>query len=561
MRTGSESFRPTALQFIKKETSGMNDKSRFRIFLACFMTLIAAGVGFAVRGNILGDWSAAYGFTQYELGSITGGGLIGFGIIIILASLITDLVGYRTILILAGLAHVLSLVITVAASQAFEAGGKEAAYECLYWGMFVFAIANGLCEAAINPLTADLYPNQKTHYLNILHAGWPGGLVIGGLINKLFLGDSPWITDLGWELALGLFLIPTVFYLLIVLKEPFPQSEAVKSGVSYSQMLASLASPILLFLFLLHACVGYVELGTDSWIQKITDAILEGQGPILFVWASLLMFGLRFFAGPIIEKINPIGLLFVSAVIGTVGLAMIGYAEGTVVIWLAVTIYAIGKTFYWPTMLGVVGERFPQGGAVTMGMLGGIGMLSAGYLGAPGIGYKQDYFASQKLEQTAPETYERFKADSPSNFPVPGVFPEVNGLDGGRVGVLMDSDGPGVTLADTITKLPDNEDLQKLDAWWKTAKDHQKTDITPVTEADIFGGRQALIYTAAVPAFMAVGYLLLAGYFQVSGGYTVEQLGSDSEATPASPDDTGDGGEGAPPLPDQSDGDSFGDET
>ena len=301
----------------------MNDKSRFRIFLACFMTLIAAGVGFAVRGNILGDWSAAYGFTQYELGSITGGGLIGFGIIIILASLITDLVGYRTILILAGLAHVLSLVITVAASQAFESGGKESAYECLYWGMFVFAIANGLCEAAINPLTADLYPNQKTHYLNILHAGWPGGLVIGGLISKLFLGDSPWITDLGWELALGLFLIPTVFYLLIALKEPFPQSEAVKSGVSYSQMLASLASPILLFLFLLHACVCDVELGTDSWIQKSTDAILEGQGPILFVWASLLMFGLRFFAGPIIEKINPIGLLFVSAVIGTVGLAMI----------------------------------------------------------------------------------------------------------------------------------------------------------------------------------------------------------------------------------------------
>ena len=196
-----------------------------------------------------------------------------------------------------------------------------------------------------------------------------------------------------------------------------------------------------------------------------------------------------------------------------------------------------------------------------MGMLGGIGMLSAGYLGAPGIGYKQDYFASQKLEQTAPETYERFKADSPSNFPVPGVFPEVNGLDGGRVGVLMDSDGPGVTLADTITKLPDNEDLQKLDAWWKTAKDHQKTDITPVTEADIFGGRQALIYTAAVPAFMAVGYLLLAGYFQVSGGYTVEQLGSDSEATPDSPDDTGDGGEAPPPRPGQSDGDSFGDET
>jgi MFS family permease len=505
------------------------------------MTLIAAGVGFAVRGNILGDWSAKFGFTQYELGSITGGGLIGFGIIIILASLITDLVGYRTILILAGIAHVLSLVITVAASTAFETGGKEAAYSYLYWGMFVFAIANGLCEAAINPLTADLFPQKKTHYLNILHAGWPGGLVIGGLISKLFLGDGAWITDLGWETALGLFLIPTAYYLFVACKEPFPRSEAAKSGVTYGQMLALLASPVLLLLFVLHACVGYVELGTDSWIQKITDAILEGQGPILFVWASLLMFGLRFFAGPIVEKINPIGLLFLSSVIGTIGLLMIGFAEGAIVIWIAVTVYAIGKTFYWPTMLGVVGERFPRGGAVTMGMLGGIGMLSAGYLGAPGIGYKQDYFASQKLEQTSPETYKRFKADSPSNFPIPMIFPEVNGLDGGRVGVLTDTKGPGVTLADTVAKLPNNPDIKKLDDWWNTAKEHQETDIDPIKTAGLFGGRQALIYTACVPAFMAIGYLLLAGYFRSRGGYTVEQLGSESSAAPTSPDDTADG--------------------
>ncbi|MFP6769965.1 MAG: MFS transporter [Planctomycetaceae bacterium] len=506
----------------------MNDKNS-RLFLACFMTLIAAGIGFAVRGEILGAWSAQFGFTQLELGTITGGGLVGFGLIIILASLITDRVGYRTILMAACLCHILSLVVTVAASAAFESGGKESAYQCLYWGSFIFAIANGLCEAAINPLTADLYPNQKTHYLNILHAGWPGGLVLGGLINKMFLGNAAWITELKWEIALGFYLVPTLYYGMVVLRNPFPQSEASKSGISYGRMLAELASPVLLFLFLLHACVGYVELGTDSWIQAITGAILSGQGPILFVWASILMFGLRFFAGPIVERINPIGLLLISAVTGAIGLVLIGTANGTAMIWIAVTVYALGKTFYWPTMLGVVGERFPRGGAVTMGMLGGIGMLSAGFLGAPGIGYKQDYFASKQLESTAAETYGRYKADKPSNYPVP-VFPEITGLDGGKVAVILDEKGAGATLADTVAKLPDNEDVKKRAAWWKEAQQHQKTDKQPIDDARIYGGRQALIYTAIVPAFMAFGYLVLALYFRSTGGYTVEHLdgGGDS---------------------------------
>ena len=50
---------------------------------------------------------------------------------------------------------------------------------CLYWGMFIFAFANGTLEAVANPLVATLFPNNRTHYLNILHASWPAGLVIG----------------------------------------------------------------------------------------------------------------------------------------------------------------------------------------------------------------------------------------------------------------------------------------------------------------------------------------------------------------------------------------------
>jgi MFS family permease len=161
-----------------------------RLLWAGFMAILAAGVGYSVRGGILGQWANQFGFTMTELGAITGGGLTGFGIVIILGSLIADKVGYGKLMITAFALHFLSAVITLAAPAAFAAGGKSAAFNCLFWGMFIFAIGNGLCEAVVNPLTATLFPKNKSHYLNILHAGWPAGLVLGGLASAMMAGSA-----------------------------------------------------------------------------------------------------------------------------------------------------------------------------------------------------------------------------------------------------------------------------------------------------------------------------------------------------------------------------------
>ena len=203
-----------------------------------------------------------------------------------------------------------------------------------------------------------------------------------------------------------------------------------------NQRLAEFAAPLLLFILLIHAMVGYVELGTDSWIGQITGAIMQspGSGMLLFVYTSALMFALRFVAGPIVHKISPLGLLFVSGILGATGLTLLGNATSVIGCIAAVTVYALGKTFLWPTMLGVVSEQFPKGGAIAIGMLGGAGMLSAGLLGGPGIGFKQDYYASAKLAETK-ETFDRYKAASPSKF----MGFEAAGLDGAKVGVLENS--------------------------------------------------------------------------------------------------------------------------
>ncbi|MGC4003534.1 MAG: MFS transporter [Pirellulales bacterium] len=285
--------------------------SQTLIFIASFLTLIAAGMGFGARGEILGQW-ARYGFTKTDLGQISGFGLAGFGGIILIASLVTDRIGYKAIMLAAFVCHLVSAGILLAADSIFNTQGTAGAFRYLSLGMTIFSVGNGLCEAAINPLVATLYPTKKTHYLNILHAGWPGGLVLGALCGK-YLGH------MGWQVPMLAFLVPTLLYGLITLVKRFPTSEATKAGVSYGTMFAQLAYPLMIVLLLLHALVGYVELGTDSWISSITNKISLGQGAYLFIYASTMMFILRFFAGPIVERINPLGLLFVTRFWGRPG--------------------------------------------------------------------------------------------------------------------------------------------------------------------------------------------------------------------------------------------------
>lgn len=462
-----------------------------KIFWASFLTLIAAGIGFAVRSAVLAEWETIFGFTKTELGTITGGGLVGMAFTIIGFSLVADRVGYKLILIGAFILHVSSALLTLAATPVFHAAGKNATYWCLYVGMFMFSLANGMCEAAINPLVATLYPKQKTHYLNILHAGWPGGLILGGLLAFFFVGKEAKIAYLRWEIPMVFFLVPTLWYGFIVIKEHFPISEARAAGIKFGEMLAQFAAPMLLFLLVLHALVGYVELGTDSWIPNIMKQFFPNSSILLLVYTAGLMFVLRFFAGPIVEHINPLGLLFASAVLACIGLysmgSMLAAASG-IGILAAATIYGIGKTFFWPTMLGVVGERFPKGGALVMGAMGGVGMASAGLLGGPGIGYTQDVNVTAKLKEINTAVYEQVKSGEQNHFL---FFPPVAGLDGTKVAALP----------------PDS------------------AEANDVKKAIDFGGSSALKVTAAIPATMAIGYLILLLYFRAIGGYKLVEIG------------------------------------
>src|SRR5207245_3044945 len=181
-----------------------------QLFLASFFTLIAAGVLFGIRGTILGDWETQFDFTKGDLGVITGFGLTGFGITIIACSSIADRIGYRPLMIFAFVLHTLSAVVIISAAPVAGIGGNRWAFYSLCAGNFMFFLANGVCESVINPLVATLYPRQKTHYLNILHAGWPGGLVLGTILAYLFCGRDAMAVRLPWEVAVGFFVPPVL---------------------------------------------------------------------------------------------------------------------------------------------------------------------------------------------------------------------------------------------------------------------------------------------------------------------------------------------------------------
>lgn len=519
-----------------------------RLLWAGFMAILAAGMGFGIRGGIFDNWAGEFGFTATQLGAIGGAGFTGFCFGIIIGGVVCDKIGYGPLVIAAFACHVLSAVVT------FMASTPENAYQMLLIGMFIFAFANGTLEAVANPLVATLFPNNRTHFLNILHASWPIGILAGAVVS--------WVLDdkmqVGWKIQLSLYLVPTVLYGLMFMGQHMPKSEAAQKGAIFGEMLKpvgllgaavvcyllanfvsgplaglfgmasfpagvgygvagvllivvgvitkfSLGSILLFVLFITHALVGAVELGTDGWIANITGNLFTSeQGKWLLIWTSAVMFGLRFCAHFIETKLglSPVALLLVCAILACVGLQLTSAAQTVGMAFLALTVYAIGKTFFWPTMLAVVSDRYPQTGAVAISIMGGVGMLSAGLIGGPGLGYAKDRFAAESLQSTNAAAYAEAKAGAPSKF--------------------LNLEATSVVPIDG-KKLSDAKEAAKKGTATQTQKD--------LVAADQAGDRKTLKFDSYIPATMAVIYLAILLYFKSIGGYRpVHLTGTDAAA-------------------------------
>src|SRR5262245_11840540 len=220
---------------------------RRRLFIGCVVSLVATAFGFAVRGAILNEWRTQFNLSGEQIGYLLGAGLFPFAISIILFSLVQDRLGNGKSMAIAFTLHVASAIITLAAPFALAGpgaspeavlAGQKMGFALLYVGTFIFALGSGTVEAVVNPVTATLYSNDKTRYLNILHAGWPGGLVLGGLLAIAVSFVSPGsVPGSLWQWQMGLVLVPTVAYGLLLMGQKFPVQERVAANVPYFEML------------------------------------------------------------------------------------------------------------------------------------------------------------------------------------------------------------------------------------------------------------------------------------------------------------------------------------
>jgi MFS family permease len=254
--------------------------------------------------------------------------------------------------------------------------------------MLALGVCQGLVEGVINPLCTALYPEQKTQRMNILHSWWPGGMIIGGLVaygmTRIMgldaLGVTASLATIGWQVKLAVVLIPAVGFALLIRGEQFPETERVTAGVSTGQMFRQTLQPMFLLLFVCMWITAATEIGPDQWIGSLITNMAGMHGILILVYTAGIMFVLRFFGGSLPRKLSPPGILTLSAILSAVGLWALSNVASPAQAFAAATVFGVGKTFFWPVMLGMTAERFPKGGALLLAIIGGAGNLSIAFV-------------------------------------------------------------------------------------------------------------------------------------------------------------------------------------
>jgi len=529
----------------------MNNRHDKILFWGCFIALITTSYAFVSRMILCGgQFVTDFGLDKVSVGELQGAGIWPFGVSIIVFSLFIDRIGYKVAMVFSFVCYLIYTSLAFAAYNSIHGlsgdalmAGQKHGYQLLYWGSIILGLGNGTVESYINPIVTTMFNTDKTKLLNRMHAGWPGGLVLGGLCTIALANHAD------WRLTLGLILIPAFTFFFLLIGKTFPKSEREQAGVSYLAMLkefgafgalvgfglvfAQIGQPevfgswiakhlnlelatvskimigltaivvlgfavvtksfgrcILALLIVIMIPQAITELGTDGWITSLMQVPMQaaGHNPAwVLVYTSAIMVVLRFCAGPLVHKLSPLGLLATCSALAALGLFAFSKTSsaGMFAVFAAATLYGVGKTFFWPTILGLTSEQCPRGGALTLNAMGGIGMLAVGILGAPFLGYLQESSATKALEAANPALYQTVTMEN--NY----LLGKYQAIDPVKSAAVTDA-------ASTAT----------------------------IASAETAGQFSALGKMALFPLFGLVCYLGLMLHFKSKGGYKPVQLGA-----------------------------------
>ena len=500
------------------------DINRKRLFLGSCLALIATSVAFATVGAIMLALKREFVLTNAEVGWIGGAALWGFAVSQVIFAPLCDTLGMKTLLRLSFVGHLAGTLLMI-----FATG-----FGMLFAGATVIAMANGLVEAACNPLVATLYPDNKAVKLNQFHVWFPGGVVLGGVasfgLDQIGIG--------AWELKLALILIPTAVYGVLMLRETFPPTENVQAGVSMGEMFkATFATPLMLLMLLCMALTASTELGPNRWVPAVLESGLSqaaggfvGIGVLVLAWINGLMALMRYNSDKIVGRFSPTLVLLVSSVVASVGLLWLSYASTAVMAFLSATVFALGVAYFWPTMLGFVSERIPRSGALGLGLMGAVGMAIVGLITSPQMGEIADQYAHSQLPEdevvrileAVESTYPELHGEVPSDF-----TGDLSRATDAAQGVLQKYASGGT--------LPEVETANALRAVVDSKTAVQTTDNATATSlpdaasgllgpADNYGGRISFRYIVPFTALLILIFGGLYVYDRKQGGYQAESL-------------------------------------
>jgi MFS family permease len=341
----------------------MQAVNRNQLFLGSCLALLVTSLSFGIRAGILNRLGTEFALDKEELGTIAATAFWGFPLAVIIGGMVVDIIGMKRLLFVAFVFHIVGILLTMFAGS----------FGNPFWALFIstlcIGIANGTVEAACNPLVTALYPDNKTTKLNHFHLWFPGGIVIGTLIVYFFDKAS-----IGWQVQMAMMIIPAVLYGWIFLRQTFPVTERVASGVSTSEMYKSLANPLFIFMIICMFGTAITELFTGQWIDVLLKNVTDNAILILTVSTGVMAIG-RAFAGPIVHRLAPQGVVLMSSILATIGLYLLGHTSGNM-IFIGALIFGMGVCYFWPCMLGFVSEYLPKTGAVGINLMGGAGMFA-----------------------------------------------------------------------------------------------------------------------------------------------------------------------------------------
>jgi MFS family permease len=344
------------------------------LFLISILALATTGIGFSIRGNIAGELQTAV-FDPIDklrsaemVATALGVVFLGFAFTIAIGSPLLDWIGMGRLLRLSSVCYFVGTLMVI--SSPYLTGGGSV-YRWMWLGMLITGIGQGLVETVINPLAASLYPEDKTRRLNTLHAWWPGGIIIGGL-----LGLAMTQLRVHWQIQMAMVLLPAAFFGILTWGQSFPPTERVAAGISARQMFLEACRPFFILWFMCMFLTAASELAPGQWVDMALTRTVGMKGIWLLVYVSGLMFVMRHFAGTWARKLSPVGLLWLSCLLASGGLLLLSVANSKMTGLLAATVWGVGVCYMWPTMLASASERFPRGGALLMGLMGTGGTLS-----------------------------------------------------------------------------------------------------------------------------------------------------------------------------------------